>query len=106
MPVQVCQESRCLGLDRREHILGAVDHSADEPLFACHLFISQMCLLRYSGLVGNYPGYLQHRHRVSYLPVDAATPLYRLPATVEQPKWRWGSIPTGRSSDGSGDQRT
>jgi glycosyltransferase involved in cell wall biosynthesis len=51
------------------NIFGAVDRSADEPLFACHLFLSQMCLLRYRGWV-DAPDFAE-RHRVCYLPIDA-----------------------------------
>ena len=51
------------------NMFGAVDRSADEPLFACHLFVSQTCLLRYRNWVGSPPGF-EDRHRVSYLPID------------------------------------
>ena len=71
LPVQACKRAG-VSILIDENIFGAVDHSADETLFACHLFISQMCLLRYRTLVGDQPGFAD-RHRVSYLPVDAAT---------------------------------
>ncbi len=38
MPVQACKRAGVSVLID-ENNLGAVDHSADEPLFACHLFI-------------------------------------------------------------------
>jgi glycosyltransferase involved in cell wall biosynthesis len=53
------------------NMFGAVDRSSDEPVFACHLFVSQMCFLRYRDRVGAPPGF-DHRHRVGYLPIDAA----------------------------------
>ena len=48
---------------------GAVDRSAGEAAFDCHLFVSQMCMLRYRQWVGAGPGF-EERHRVSYLPTD------------------------------------
>ncbi len=48
---------------------GAVDKSADEAAFACHLFVSQMCMLRYRGWVPPTADFSE-RHRVSYLPTD------------------------------------
>lgn len=51
------------------NIFGAVDRSADEPLFACHLFLSQMCLMRYRAWIDARD--FADRHRVCYLPIDA-----------------------------------
>jgi glycosyltransferase involved in cell wall biosynthesis len=51
------------------NIFGAVDRSPDEALFNCHLFLSQMCLLRYREWVG-FPPDFAARHRVGYLPTD------------------------------------
>lgn len=48
---------------------GAVDKSPDETDFACHLFVSQMCMLRYRGWVEPRADFGE-RHRVSYLPTD------------------------------------
>lgn len=48
---------------------GAVDRSADEAEFACHLFVSQMCMLRYRRWIGPSADFGE-RHRVSYLPTD------------------------------------
>ncbi len=49
---------------------GAVDRSPDEARFTCHLFVSQMCMLRYRQWVGVSPDFAG-RHRVCYLPTDA-----------------------------------
>jgi glycosyltransferase involved in cell wall biosynthesis len=51
------------------NMFGAVDRSSDESRFACHLFVSQMCLLRYRDEINDPPGFAE-RHRVSYLPID------------------------------------
>ena len=53
------------------NIFGAVDKSPDEARFDCHLFLSQMCLLRYREWTAGGPDF-DRRHRVGYLPVDAA----------------------------------
>ena len=68
MPVEACRRAQVpVMIDG--NIFGAVDRSRDEPLFSCHLFISQMCLLRYRNWVGSPPGFAE-RHRVLYLPID------------------------------------
>jgi glycosyltransferase involved in cell wall biosynthesis len=67
-PVEACQRAGVPVLIDG-NMFGAVDRSADEPLFACHLFVSQMCLLRYRSVVGSSRDF-HERHRVSYLPVD------------------------------------
>lgn len=54
------------------NIFGNVDRSADESLFACHLFISKMCLMRYRGWVGDPGDAFHDRHRVLYLPIEPA----------------------------------
>ena len=51
------------------NIFGARDRSADEPQFACHLFISMMCLLRYRRGAGGDANFAA-RHRVLYLPIE------------------------------------
>jgi glycosyltransferase involved in cell wall biosynthesis len=52
------------------NIFGAVDTSPDERDFACHLFISKMCLLRYHAWTGGADPAFDERHRVLYLPVE------------------------------------
>jgi glycosyltransferase involved in cell wall biosynthesis len=52
------------------NIFGNVDSSPDERLFACHLFISKFCLLRYRGWVGDGGDGFHDRHRVLYLPIE------------------------------------
>jgi glycosyltransferase involved in cell wall biosynthesis len=51
------------------NIFGQYDPSPDERAFACHLFISEMCALRYRPLSAD-PDF-HARHRVSYIPIDA-----------------------------------
>src|SRR5215213_1585963 len=51
------------------NIFGQVDRSADEPDFACHLFMSQMCLLRYRERVGG-DGDFHRRHKVLRFPIE------------------------------------
>jgi glycosyltransferase involved in cell wall biosynthesis len=54
------------------NIFGARDRTRDERQFSCHLFISQMCLMRYrSWLRGGGPSFGE-RHRVGFLPVEGA----------------------------------
>lgn len=73
------------------NIFGAVDKSPDEARFACHLFLSQMCLLRYQGWVGESPDF-SARHRVSYLPVDSGR-LRSLAVDPREAKLRLGLDP-------------
>jgi glycosyltransferase involved in cell wall biosynthesis len=49
---------------------GHRDRSADEPGFACHLFVSQMVELRYREMIRDHTPGFHERHRVQYLPVD------------------------------------
>lgn len=51
------------------NIFGQHDPTPDERAFACHLFISQMCALRYRPLAADND--FHARHRVSYIPIDA-----------------------------------
>jgi glycosyltransferase involved in cell wall biosynthesis len=51
------------------NIFGQLDPTPDRRAFACHLFISKMCALRYRGLVAGEE--FHARHRVSYIPIDA-----------------------------------
>src|SRR5215211_7785483 len=51
------------------NIFGQVDRSAVEPDFACHLFMSQMCLLRYRERVGG-DGDFHRRHKVLRFPIE------------------------------------
>lgn len=52
------------------NIFGQVDRSADEPDFACHLFMSQMCLARYRTRVGGTAnGGFHRRHKVLRFPI-------------------------------------
>ena len=53
-------------------VFGAVDASADEADFACHLFPSKMCALRYRERLGLGGPEFHDRHRVSHWPVDIA----------------------------------
>ena len=53
------------------NIFGHVDRSPDESEFACHLFMSQMCLARYRdwvGAAGN--GSFHRRHKVLRFPIE------------------------------------
>ena len=52
------------------NMFGQVDRSADEPGFACHLFISKTIALRYRERVRDHGAAFHDRHRVQYLPVD------------------------------------
>ena len=54
------------------NVFGQVDRSADEPRFACHLFISKTMQLRYRAWAGHDGPGFHDRHRVHYLPVDPA----------------------------------
>lgn len=54
------------------NVFGAVDASADEPGFTCHLFPSKMCALRYRRRLGLGGPEFHDRHRVSFWPVDLA----------------------------------
>jgi glycosyltransferase involved in cell wall biosynthesis len=51
------------------NIFGQFDATADERDFGCHLFISQMCAMRYRPLAPDAD--FHARHRVSYIPIDA-----------------------------------
>lgn len=70
MLVEACRRARVRVLIET-NIFGAVDRSPDEAMFACHLFLSQMCLLRYRVWVGDAPDF-EERHRVGYLSTDIA----------------------------------
>ena len=52
------------------NVFGLYDASPDERDFACHLFISQMCAMRYRRLVGYEQDAFFARHRVLYNPID------------------------------------
>jgi glycosyltransferase involved in cell wall biosynthesis/predicted O-methyltransferase YrrM len=52
------------------NIFGQVDRSSDEPGFACHLFMSQMCLVRYRARVGASNGGFHRRHKVLRFPIE------------------------------------
>lgn len=52
------------------NIFGARDHSSDESGFACHLFGSMMCLLRYRRSASIGEGF-EDRHRVLSFPPEA-----------------------------------
>ena len=54
------------------NVFGAVDASPDEGEFACHLFPSMMCALRYRTRLGLTGADFHRRHRVSHWPVDVA----------------------------------
>jgi glycosyltransferase involved in cell wall biosynthesis len=54
------------------NIFGELDTSGDEQQFASHLFLSQMCILRYRRLAGDSSAGFHRRNAVSYLPVDTA----------------------------------
>jgi hypothetical protein len=54
-----------------ENVFGARDRSSDERDFACHLFLSMMCLLRYRRQ-GGAAANCDARHRVLYLPTEGA----------------------------------
>lgn len=65
------------------NIFGAVDSSPDEADFACHLFISKMCLLRYHVWTGGADPAFDARHRVLYLPVEVERLRAAAPAPAE-----------------------
>jgi glycosyltransferase involved in cell wall biosynthesis len=52
------------------NVFGQFDPSPDEAQFACHLFPSQMCALRYQRVTGVPMPSFAERHRVSYNPID------------------------------------
>jgi glycosyltransferase involved in cell wall biosynthesis len=52
------------------NVFGLYDTSPDERDFACHLFISQMCAMRYRQAVGLDHDAFFARHRVLYNPID------------------------------------
>jgi len=53
------------------NIFGHVDRSADEPGFACHLFMSQMCLMRYRVRARSAAnGAFHRRHKVLRFPIE------------------------------------
>ena len=53
------------------NIFGHVDRSADERDFACHLFMSQMCLARYRARIGAAAnGDFDRRHKVLRFPIE------------------------------------
>jgi glycosyltransferase involved in cell wall biosynthesis len=63
------------------NVFGQVDASSDERQFDCHLFVSQMCALRYQGSVGAPGDAFGARHRVSYNPIDVRGLRALAPAT-------------------------
>jgi glycosyltransferase involved in cell wall biosynthesis len=63
------------------NVFGLVDTSPDERDFACHLFVSQMCAMRYRRAVGLGHDAFHERHRVLYNPVDVE----RLRALAPEP---------------------
>src|SRR5215211_3644519 len=66
------------------NIFGHVDGSPDEPDFACHLFMSRMCLMRYRGLVGAAAGRDFHRrHKVLNFPIEHEELRSRAPAKTQ-----------------------
>ena len=73
------------------NIFGARDRSPDEKAFACHLFISMMCLLRYRRQAGLQNGF-DERHRVLYLPVEWQN-LRHLAPSVSEARTRLGLDP-------------
>ncbi|HEX6651499.1 MAG TPA: glycosyltransferase [Thermoleophilaceae bacterium] len=53
------------------NIFGHVDRSPDEPGFDCHLFMSQMCLMRYAERIGSSRnGDFDRRHKVLRFPIE------------------------------------
>lgn len=52
------------------NVFGQVDPSPDERAFACHLFVSRMCALRYRRRVGLAGAEFHRRHRVLHWPVE------------------------------------
>jgi glycosyltransferase involved in cell wall biosynthesis len=63
------------------NVFGAFDTSADEAEFGCHLFMSQMCAMRYRRAVGLDHAGFHARHRVLYNPIDVE----RLRALAPEP---------------------
>ena len=55
------------------NIFGQVDRSPDESRFACHLFMSQMCLMRYRERVGQAGPDFHVRNKVLRFPIDHET---------------------------------
>src|SRR5438105_4415140 len=51
------------------NIFGNVDRSPDERRFACHLFMSRMCLMRYRDRVRGGDDDFYRRHRVLHFPI-------------------------------------
>lgn len=70
----VPQACRTAGVSLRveSNVFGAVDASADEAEFDCHLFPSRMCALRYRRRRALAGSGFHDRHRVSHWPVDVA----------------------------------
>lgn len=64
------------------NVFGQVDPSPDEALFACHLFVSRMCALRYRGRTGLDGPDFHRRHRVLPWPVE----LGRLRGLAPEPR--------------------
>ncbi|MEA2332373.1 MAG: hypothetical protein QOH58_2511 [Thermoleophilaceae bacterium] len=52
------------------NIFGQLDRSADEARFDCHLFGSQMCLMRYRQRLGGAGAGFHARHRVLPFPIE------------------------------------
>jgi glycosyltransferase involved in cell wall biosynthesis len=52
------------------NVFGLYDAGPDEPDFACHLFMSQMCAMRYRQLRGIDHTTFFERHRALYNPID------------------------------------
>jgi glycosyltransferase involved in cell wall biosynthesis len=52
------------------NVFGLFDASPDEPAFDCHLFMSQMCAMRYRRQRGIDPDAFFARHRALYNPID------------------------------------
>jgi hypothetical protein len=87
------------------NVFGAVDASADEPTFSCHLFPSKMCALRYRQRLELHRPDFHHRHRVSHWPVDIGR-LRRLAPSRAEARRRLGLDPdrpvvirVGRAND-------
>ncbi len=68
----VPQACRSAGVESlvETNVFGWRDSSADVSSFAAHLFISQMCSLRYRRLAGTDLASFHRRHRTLYYPVD------------------------------------
>jgi glycosyltransferase involved in cell wall biosynthesis/predicted O-methyltransferase YrrM len=67
---RACRTAR-VGKVVETNIFGHVDRSPDEADFACHLFMSQMCLARYRTRIGARADSAFHRrHRVLRFPIE------------------------------------